>query len=302
MPSSSLGEEIRDLVYRNFECNHYDNFNHKHRIDCSSIITHAQRIIEDNGYANRIKLIRGKVEEVELPDGIQKVDIIISEWMGYCLFYESMLNTVLYARDRWLVEGGLIFPDKASLHICAIEDRDYKNDKIDWWNNVYGFDMSAIRKVALTEPLVDLVDAKQVLTNSSMVKEIDIRTMSVDDLNFSSPFHLSFKRSDYAFAFVTYFIIEFTACHKKMAFSTSPESPYTHWKHTVFYLEDYLTVKKGEELFGVFTQSPNNRNTVIKNFLFCIKLNFILVCFYREIWILRLSTSSTVNSRTRPRR
>jgi len=43
-----------------------------------------------------------------------QVDIIISEWMGYFLFYESMLDTVLFARDRWLVEGGLIFPDKAT--------------------------------------------------------------------------------------------------------------------------------------------------------------------------------------------
>lgn len=41
------------------------------------------------------------MEEVELP--VEKVDIIISEWMGYCLFYESMLNTVIYARDKWLV-------------------------------------------------------------------------------------------------------------------------------------------------------------------------------------------------------
>ena len=50
-----------------------------------------------------IKLVRGKVEEVTLPDGIENVDIIVSEWMGYCLFYESMLNTVIYARDKWLV-------------------------------------------------------------------------------------------------------------------------------------------------------------------------------------------------------
>ena len=52
-----------------------------------------------------MKLVRGKVEEVELPDGVEKVDMIISEWMGYCLFYESMLKTVLYARDKWLVSG-----------------------------------------------------------------------------------------------------------------------------------------------------------------------------------------------------
>ena len=41
-----------------------------------------------------------------------QVDIIISEWMGYCLFYESMLDTVLYARDKWLKPDGLMFPDK----------------------------------------------------------------------------------------------------------------------------------------------------------------------------------------------
>jgi hypothetical protein len=165
--------------------------------------------------------------------------------MGYCLFYESMLKTVLFARDKWLVEGGLMFPDKASLHILAIEgsillllrifqnfliillccyseykDRDYKEDKVNWWSNVYGFDMSCIRDIALTEPLVDVVNAKSIVTNSALIKEIDITNMSVDDLSFSSPFHLQVKRNDYVHAFVTYFNIEFSACHKKVAFST----------------------------------------------------------------------------------
>lgn len=56
-----------------------------------------------------ITLIKGKVEEVELPPEYPKVDIVISEWMGYCLFYESMLNTVIYARDKWLVSKFSIF-------------------------------------------------------------------------------------------------------------------------------------------------------------------------------------------------
>lgn len=78
-----------------------------------------------------ITLIKGKVEEVELPDGIEKVDIIISEWMGYGLFYESMLSTVLVARDRWLAEDGLIFPDKAQLYAVGIEDAEYKQQKME---------------------------------------------------------------------------------------------------------------------------------------------------------------------------
>merc|ERR1711879_166888 len=56
-----------------------------------------------------------------------------------------MGDTVLYARDKWLTEGGLMFPDKATLYITAIEDRQYKDDKINWWDDVYGFDMSCIR-------------------------------------------------------------------------------------------------------------------------------------------------------------
>lgn len=54
------------------------------------------------------------------------MDIIISEWMGYCLLYESMLGTVLYARDKWLKPEGVLLPDKCSLYIMGIEDSDYK--------------------------------------------------------------------------------------------------------------------------------------------------------------------------------
>jgi hypothetical protein len=35
---------------------------------------------------------------------------------------------------------------------------------------------------------------------------------------------------------------------QRVGFSTSPDAPYTHWKQTVFYLEDYLTVQKVGEV------------------------------------------------------
>jgi protein arginine N-methyltransferase 1 len=75
---------------------------------------------------------------VSLPDGVEKVDIIISEWMGYFLLYESMLDSVLFARDKWLVKGGVMLPDVATIQLCAIEDAEYRRDKIDFWDNVYG--------------------------------------------------------------------------------------------------------------------------------------------------------------------
>lgn len=227
-------------------------------VECSNIVDYARKIIEANRLDDIIEIVKGKVEEVELP--VEKVDIIISEWMGYCLFYESMLDTVLYARDKWLKPDGMLFPDRCTLFICGIEDRQYKDEKINWWDDVYGFDMSSIRKVAISEPLVDVVDAKQVVTNSCLLKEIDLYTVKKEDLNFESKFHLQVRRNDFIQALVTFFNVEFTKSHKRLGFSTAPEAPYTHWKQTVFYFDEYMTVKKGEEIAGTFSMRQNARN------------------------------------------
>lgn len=97
-------------------------------IDMSNIIDQAQKIVKANGFEDRVVLIKGKMEDVQLP--VDHVDIIISEWMGYFLLYESMLDTVLLARDKYLVPGGLMFPDEATMYLAAIEDEDYKDEKI----------------------------------------------------------------------------------------------------------------------------------------------------------------------------
>uniref|UniRef100_A0AAY4EGI0 type I protein arginine methyltransferase n=1 Tax=Denticeps clupeoides TaxID=299321 RepID=A0AAY4EGI0_9TELE len=239
---------------------------HVYGIECSSISEYSEKIIKSNHLDGVITIFKGKVEETELP--VEQVDIIISEWMGYCLFYESMLKTVIYARDKWLKPGGLMFPDRATLYLVAIEDRQYKDFKIHWWENVYGFDMTCIRNVAIMEPLVDIVDPKQVVTNSCLIKEVDIYTVKPEDLSFTSAFCLQIQRNDYVHALVTYFNIEFTKCHKKTGFSTAPDAASTHWKQTVFYLEDYLTVRRGEEILGSITVKPNEKNERDLDFTF----------------------------------
>jgi SAM-dependent methyltransferase len=136
---------------------------HVYGVDCAGIVVQARKIVAANGFADsmfipptfrsfhntshilcslfvfllllvwfllEITIIKGKIEEIDLP--VDKIDIIISEWMGYFLLYESMLDTVLYARDKWLVKdgSGLIFPDRAKIYVTAIEDAEYREDKI----------------------------------------------------------------------------------------------------------------------------------------------------------------------------
>ncbi|KAL7240022.1 hypothetical protein ACSBR2_005815 [Camellia fascicularis] len=231
---------------------------HVYAVECSQMADMAQEIVKVNGFSDVITVLKGKVEEIELP--VAQVDIIISEWMGYFLLFENMLNTVLYARDKWLVNNGVVLPDKASLYLTAIEDADYKEDKIEFWNNVYGFNMSCIKKQSIMEPLVDTVDQKQIVTNCQLLKTMDISKMAPGDASFTAPFKLVAERDDYIHALVAYFDVSFTKCHKLTGFSTGPRSRTTHWKQTVLYLEDVLTICEGEALVGNMTVAQNKKN------------------------------------------
>uniref|UniRef100_A0ACD5YFX1 Uncharacterized protein n=1 Tax=Avena sativa TaxID=4498 RepID=A0ACD5YFX1_AVESA len=231
---------------------------HVYAIECSQMADMAKEIVKTNGYSEVITVIKGKVEEIELP--VPKVDVIISEWMGYFLLFENMLDTVLFARDKWLADDGVVLPDKASLHLTAIEDAEYKEDKIEFWNNVYGFDMSCIKKQAMMEPLVDTVDANQIVTNCQLLKTMDISKMMSGDASFTVPFKLVAERNDFIHALVAFFNVSFTKCHKLMGFSTGPRSKSTHWKQTVLYLEDVVTICEGETLSGTMTVANNKKN------------------------------------------
>jgi len=231
---------------------------HVYGIEMAGIYDQAVQIVEKNGLSNVVTLIRGKVEEIVLP--VDKVDIIISEWMGYFLLYESMLDTVLYARDKWLAPDGLLFPDKASLFICAIEDRQYRREKIEFWDDVYGFDMSIIKQQALLEPLVDTCAAKQVISDSNTILNVDIYSVKKGELDFESDFSLKINRDDYLHALVSYFNVEFSKTHTKIRFSTGPRAHYTHWKQTVFYLDEPILVHTGDIVSGHITVKRNDNN------------------------------------------
>lgn len=84
--------------------------------------------------------------------------------------------------------------------------------------------------------------------------------MRKEDLAFEAPFDLKVLRNDYVHAFISWFDCIFSCCHKPIRFSTGPHSKYTHWKQTVFYLEETLTVKSGECIQGQIRCAPNAKN------------------------------------------
>eukprot|EP00741_Cyanophora_paradoxa_P016673 tig00020934_g16102.t1 len=152
--------------------------------EASDVARHAEAIVAANGLQETISVVRGRVEDVEsLPE---KVDAIVSEWMGYGLLYESMLHSVVAARDRFLKPGGLVrpvptsssagplrparpprpagrrrgapppraparlqmMPSHARLYLAPFSDEEYFQHKIDYWRDVHGFSMEPLVGVA----------------------------------------------------------------------------------------------------------------------------------------------------------
>ena len=97
-------------------------------------------------------------------------DVILSEWMGYFLLFESMLDTVLYARDRWLKPDGIMMPDNCSLYLTASSDQALHERNLEYWENVYGFQMSCMRTAVVNEASVMVVNDSHIATDSCLLK------------------------------------------------------------------------------------------------------------------------------------
>eukprot|EP00760_Papus_ankaliazontas_P028247 PhM_4_TR359/c0_g1_i1/m.71423/K11434/PRMT1; type I protein arginine methyltransferase len=225
-------------------------------VECSSIAHQARQIVKENKLDDVITILHGKLEEVDVPE---KVDIIVSEWMGYFLIYESMLNSVLMARDKFGAPDVKLFPNEAKMFIAGIEDADYWHRKVTDWNDVYGLDFSAVSRPALVEPLVEVVEPQQICTNTASLIDFDLSKVTVPDLSFVAPFTVKASRDETIHAFVSWFDTPFSY-HENVVLSTTPYSTPTHWKQTVFYLAKPIKILKGEEIKGTLTCTPNPGN------------------------------------------
>ncbi|KAK7462140.1 hypothetical protein VKT23_007743 [Stygiomarasmius scandens] len=112
---------------------------------------------------------------------------IISEWMGYALLYESMLDSVLVAKERFLKRNGRIVVGEngevtrecdGSFRVpydglCGVSE--VKKESADWWNDVYGFDMSPMSTDIYNEAIIDVVGSYMLL--HSYIKDLHIQAL-----------------------------------------------------------------------------------------------------------------------------
>ncbi|KAF2674850.1 putative ribosomal protein arginine N-methytransferase rmt3 [Microthyrium microscopicum] len=216
-------------------------------VDNSNIIEKAKENIATNGLSKQITCIRGKIEEIKLP--VEKVDILVSEWMGYCLLYEAMLNSVLWARDKYLQPDGLMVPSHCVLHIAPLMDPDYVSENVEFWYDVYGFDMSAMMAKIYDDVLIKTVKKTSLAGKSSPFFTLPLHDITVADLTFRKDFSMEIENNienldGWVLWFDTFFLPSRTAAlpatpraeewsdltKPGVAFTTGPNGKETHWQ------------------------------------------------------------------------
>lgn len=215
-------------------------------IDQSEIIYKAMDICRANGIDN-VKLVKGRLEDTEI--GVDKVDVIVSEWMGYFLLFEGMMDSLIYARDRHLKEGGLLLPNRCNMSLVALGDESRHKELVGFWDDVYGFDMRSLQPEVLKDGSVEICNAKWILTEPNVIADIDLMTATTESCNFTYDFKLKVVTDGKVTCFVGYFDTFFELPHR-VEFSTGPQATPTHWKQTAFYLKDVVPVSAGQVIEG----------------------------------------------------
>ncbi|XP_063796172.1 protein arginine N-methyltransferase 6 [Pseudophryne corroboree] len=233
-------------------------------VEASAVSQLACDVVKENGMEGKIEVITSAVENVEIPG---KVDAIVSEWMGYGLMYESMLSSVLYARDRWLKPGGLIFPSTADIFIAPVNDTVVES-RLDFWSDVkdmYGVDMTCVqsfaRKCIMSQDLaVCSVYPENVLSHPVRFASLNLTSATQEDIgNITGSFQFHCFGSSLMHGFVIWFSVTFPG-ENGVSLTTSPYGEETHWKQTVLYLDEEVQVQQDTEINGEIKMSPSEKN------------------------------------------
>ncbi len=166
-------------------------------IDLSSIVDKTRQVIARNGFAENVFVVQGKVEDSlaainNLLDEDEKVSVVISEWMGYALYFENMLPSVLFARDHLLAPEGHLMPAISTLFVEMMQCSSPNEDRVSMWNDVYGLDMSDLVGTFVQDVQVQLVDRPNdnIMSNRYAFHTLNIGRASNTDLDFCSNFTL----------------------------------------------------------------------------------------------------------------
>uniref|UniRef100_A0A3Q3W0F2 Protein arginine N-methyltransferase 2 n=1 Tax=Mola mola TaxID=94237 RepID=A0A3Q3W0F2_MOLML len=231
-------------------------------VEACSMAAYTRQLVKQNGFEEVVTVLQGRAEEIQLPE---KVDVLVSEWMGSCLLFEFMVESVLLARDRWLKEGAVTWPSSAALTLVPCQADGYYAEKMAFWEHPYGLDFTPLQPLArqefFTKPRFShLVEPAECLAAPCHVIRLDMYTLQIRDLEVLGRFLFCVERSGIFHEFTAWFTVHFNSMEAEgsaVELDTGPSAEPTHWKRTLFMLDRPVSVCAGDSISGTIVLRRN---------------------------------------------
>ena len=209
-------------------------------VEPASVADITEIIVKENGLKNQVTCIKGKIEDVELPE---KVDVIISVFTGNFLLSEDLLPSLFYARDKYLREGGRLIPDRAKMFVSAVCMPEFYEKHIDCWiDTESGIDYSKVRDYAVNSIYAYRHKNKNdLLILSPPAELVELDFMQATNASCHSTVEIEITQDGTLHGWLGWF----DARMGEKWLSTSPLGEKMHWGQIFLPMEHPLEVKQG---------------------------------------------------------
>ena len=243
---------------------------HVYAIELSGMADVAEAMIAVNGLADRITLLRGESQNIELP---QKADVLVTEIIGDAPFGERVLETVSDARRRLLKPDAVMIPEGITVGLVPlrlpeelIDTYIFSPKNVGKWTADYGIDFAGAQaasaavcgsavKSLTTHRLRPAEYARcQALGDPAELLHIDFATFQEVTVRCST--EITIKQSGWLHGVAMYFDLEIGGGER---LSTAPQgtkplamSEDNAWKIVTWLRLQPLEVRAGDRLQAEF--------------------------------------------------
>lgn len=214
-------------------------------IERTRVAAMAAYLAQINGMSERVQILQGDVRSIRLPE---KVDVIVSEWMGSIGVDENMLGAVLWARDHLLKPGGHLIPMTVTAWMAPVAT-DLRPDTRFFLERPYDLDLSPLAEPSIHELLMIRRRISPINLAAPAQKLWISEVASDPPTSVSQPYHaelrFSLKKAAKVSALAAWFTSDLAA---GVHLSNAPDAPDTHWGQLMLPLDSELTLKSGDLL------------------------------------------------------
>ena len=139
-------------------------------IDSGDVLPFARQLAAANGFTDRIVFLHGDSRQIRLPERAQ---VVVSDIRGALPMFAEALPSIADARDRFLAEGGLLIPQRDTMHAAILETPDYYQRRTSPWKNAGGLDLSPAIPLVLNGVYKVRSQREQLLTDPQVFCTLD---------------------------------------------------------------------------------------------------------------------------------